>query len=234
MRPDPLVGRVVVGGPVRRGAVVEGVALGRDPAGRADHPHQLGQLRPVPGARRGDHVLLQHDRTEVVHAHVQRELPDVLARGQPGGLQVVDVVEEQPGHRDEPQVLQAGALGAALEVVVLRLVRPGDEGPEPAGAVLHVADHPDVVDPLGVGFAGTHHHRRGRLDAQPVRDLHHLQPAPAGLLERGDGGARTVGQHKPTDKRCKAQHQRRRGQKVEERFDDAAFHADILPRDRSR
>ena len=118
------------------------------------------------------------------------ELADVLAGGQPGRLQVGDVVEEEPGDRDHPQVLQDGRLGAALEVVVLRLVRPRDEGPEAAGAVLHVADHPQVLDALGVGLAGAHHHGGGRLDAQPVRDLHDLQPALARLLERRDRLAR--------------------------------------------
>ena len=123
------------------------------------------------------------------------ELADVLAGGEPGRLQVGDVVEEQPGHRDQPQVLQRGRLGAALEVVVLRLVGPRDEGPEAAGTVLHVADHPQVLDALGVGLAGAHHHRGGGLDAEAVRDLHHLEPALAGLLERRDRLARPVRQH---------------------------------------
>ena len=186
VRDHPVVGRVVGRGAVHGQVPVEGVALRRDAVRGADHPDQLVQVGAVLGAGRGDDVLLEHDRAEVVDAHVQGELADVLAGGQPGRLQVRDVVEEEPGHRDEPQVLQRGRLGAALEVVVLRLVGPRDEGPEaadPGGLdrrvdvtvgdrrVLHVADHPDVLDPLGVGLAGAHHHgrggARGRCGARP-------------------------------------------------------------------
>ena len=175
--------------------MVQGVPTRRDAVRGTDHLHQFGELGPVPRARGGDHVLLQHDAAEVVHAHVQGHLADVLARGQPRRLQVRHVVEEQPGHRDEAQVLQVGRLRASLQMVVLRLVRPRDERPETAGTVLHVADHPQVLDALGGGLAGTHHHGRGRLDAQPVRGLHHLEPTLPGLLERRDRGPRTGRQH---------------------------------------
>jgi hypothetical protein len=37
---------------------------------------------------------------------VERELADVLAGSEPRRLQVRDVVEEEPGDRDQPQVLQ--------------------------------------------------------------------------------------------------------------------------------
>ncbi len=146
-------------------------------------------------ARRGDHVLLQHDRAEVVHAEVEAQLARRLAGGQPRRLEVLHVVEVQAGRRQQPQVLHRRRLRAALEVVVLRLVGPGDERAEAAGAVLHVADHAQVLDPLRRGLAGAHHHRRGGFQAQVVSGLHDLQPALAGLLERRQGRARPRGEH---------------------------------------
>src|SRR5689334_16760821 len=190
---------------------VERVTLRRDPSGRPDHPDQLVQIGTVPGPGRGDHVLLQHDRAEVVYAQVQRQLADILAGGEPGRLQVRDVVQEQPGHREEPQILQSGRLRAAFQVVVLRLVGPWDERPESAlvrgrfdraglvsvryGEILYVADHADVLDPLGVRLAGAHHHGGGGRQAVAVRGGHDLEPPCAALLERSNGRTRTIRQH---------------------------------------
>lgn len=140
------------------------------------------------------HVLLQHDRAEVVRAVVQRQLADLLAGRQPTALDVGDVVHEEPRDGDHPQVLEERGLRTALEVVVLGLVRVRDEGAEAARPVLYVTDHPQVLDALGVGLAGAHEHGGGGLDAQVVRRLHDLQPALAALLERGDGLAGPRGQ----------------------------------------
>ncbi len=151
---------------------VEGVALRRDPVGGADQTDQLRPVGAVTCAGRGHHVLLQHDRTQIVRTHVQSELADLLAGRQPRALQMRDVVEEEPGQRHQPQVLDGRCLGPAAQVVVLRLVGPRDERPETAGAVLDVTDHPQVLDALGVGLAGAHHERRGRLHAKAVSGLH--------------------------------------------------------------
>ncbi len=92
------------------------------------------------------------------------EPADVLAGGEPrapaGGR---PLSKNSRADRDQPQVLQRRGLRPPLEVVVLRLVGPRDEGAEAAGAVLDVADHAQVLDALGVGLAGAHHHRGGGL-----------------------------------------------------------------------
>ncbi|EGJ75436.1 hypothetical protein STTU_2647 [Streptomyces sp. Tu6071] len=187
---DRVVRRVVVDDEV----LVRRRALRRDAARRADEVDQLLAVGAVLRARRGDDVLLQHHRAEVVGPVVERELPDLLARREPRALDVGDVVEVDAGDRDHPQVLEHRGLGAALEVVVLGLVRVRDEGAEAARAVLHLADHAQVLDALGVRLARAHEHRDGGLDAQVVGGLHDLQPALAGLLERCDGLAGPRGQ----------------------------------------
>src|SRR5690606_770949 len=146
VRRHPVVGRVV-----RRVVVHDEVLVRRRPL-RRDAPRpadQVDDLQPVGAVLRaggGDHVRLQHARAEVVRAVVQGQLADLLAGGQPGALDVGDVVEEQAGDGDHPQVLEQRGLGAALQVVVLRLVGVRNEGAEAAGAVLHVPDHAQVLD----------------------------------------------------------------------------------------
>jgi hypothetical protein len=67
---------------------------------------------------------------------------------------------------------QDAGLRAALEVVVFGLISPRDEGSKAAGAILHIADHRQVLNPLGIGLAGAHHECCGGFDSQSVRDLH--------------------------------------------------------------
>ena len=124
---DGIVGRVVVDDEV----VVEGVALRRERGRRSGSAEmQLETVGAVLGAGGGDDVLLEHHRAEVVSAHVQGELAGGLAGGQPGALQVLDVVEVQPGDGDQAQVLVDRRVSDIAEVVVLRLVGPRDERAE--------------------------------------------------------------------------------------------------------
>src|SRR4051812_17288146 len=77
-------------------------------------------------------------------------------------------------------------------MVVLGLVGPRDERAETPGAVLYVTDHPQVLDPLGVGLAGSHHECRSGLDAELMCGLHDRQPLLAGFLQGSDLVTRTA------------------------------------------
>ena len=56
---------------------------------KISHPGQR-----VADPRLGDHALLHHQAAEVVGAVVQRHLPHGLALGDPGRLDVADIVEK--------------------------------------------------------------------------------------------------------------------------------------------
>src|SRR2546425_12649747 len=67
----------------------------------------------------------------------------------------------------------------------LWLQRPADERREAAGARLDLVHAEQVLDAVGRRLAQAVHHRDRRLQAQPVRRLHHLEPAVGpGLLLR--------------------------------------------------
>src|SRR5207253_5622093 len=72
------------------------------------------------------------------------------------------------------------------ELGVLRLQRPADERREAARLALHVAYAEQVLDAISEGFAEAIHHGDRRPQAEPVRDLHHLEPAIGPRLLAGD------------------------------------------------
>src|SRR3984893_1398645 len=97
-----------------------------------------------------DDVLLDHHRAHVVGTEPERDLADLHPLGDPGGLDVWDVVEIDAGDRLSEQIVErrrhvlAGDL--AGEPVAVVLERPRDEGAEAACLVLQLADAPDVLD----------------------------------------------------------------------------------------
>ena len=105
------------------------------------------------------HLVLDRE-VEVVGAVVERA-ERVLVLRQHGRAHVLDVVEEDPRERDPAPVLLGRDLAAA-ERGAVRLVRPAEEGEEPAGLVLEVARPLQVLEPLLQRLVEADHHRRGR------------------------------------------------------------------------
>src|SRR2546426_737781 len=141
-----------------------------------DEAAHLGEGHP-PGRARGRHnVLLHHQGAEVVRAEPQRHLADLRAHRHPGGLDVGDVVEHDPGDRLRAEIRHRVGLRRVRHLGVLGLERPADERGEAARARLHLSHAEQVLDAVGEGLAQAVHHRHGRLQAQPVRRLHHLEP----------------------------------------------------------
>ena len=103
-----------------------------------------------------------------------------------------DVVEQQARDREHLQVRRAGLEreAAALEDGVLRVERERDEGEEPTGLVLLVAQAQQVVDPLVVGLDVTEEHREafGLTEARGalVQDVTEGKPADKAGIRHGD------------------------------------------------
>src|SRR5581483_11020336 len=119
-------------------------------------------------AGRRDHVLLQHDRPQIVGAIGETALSGALANRQPRALHVVDVIEEEAGNGQRLEiVLRRGPAGRdRRQRRVVGLVGPGDEGAVAlAGpnlalrAILRVADALEVLDSLGQRLDVPEHHR---------------------------------------------------------------------------
>ena len=125
-----------------------------------------------------DALVLQR-AVDVVGAEVQRHRGRLLAQRHPVRLDVREVVEEQPPGGDRLQRIRGRCL-ARHELRGRRLVGEGNEGDEPAGGVLLLAQPQQVVDALGQRLDVAVQHRGVRLDAERVRDAVDLAP-PLGI-----------------------------------------------------
>src|SRR5206468_5847998 len=99
---------------------------------------------------------------------------------------VRDVVEQQPRHRDQLQVVRAGRVlpTAPLENRVLRMERKRDEGEKTAALVLLLAETQQMVDPLLVCLDVPVEHRAVRRDSEPVRSVVRVEPEVRMLFPR--------------------------------------------------
>jgi hypothetical protein len=93
----------------------------------------------------------------------------------PGRLQVVEVVEDQPRDRQRAQVIDTGRF-ATTELGVLRLIAPRNERREPPGLVLHVTQAEQVLQPFVRRFHRSVHHRRRRPQPGAVCVSHDVEP----------------------------------------------------------
>ena len=139
---------------------VERVALLGDEARVADHAPQLFFGGLVVGARCRDDVLFDHDAANIVAAEAQSELADLQARGNPGTLDVLDVIEIDARDRQRFQVLDRGRFffDEAAKRGEFALERPGDEGRESAGVFLNLPHDIEVVHALFDRLAAAEHH----------------------------------------------------------------------------
>src|ERR1022692_1076841 len=89
---------------------VQRVALFGNEAGVADDAPQLFFAGVVMCAGGGDHVLLDHDAAHVVAAEAQADLAGLQSLGDPGRLNVLDVVEVDARDRQVLQIFYSGGL----------------------------------------------------------------------------------------------------------------------------
>ena len=156
--------------------VVERVALDRGAAGVLDEADDLGRVHHLRrgGARHVIDALFLDGAVEIVGAEPERGLGGLDPQHDPVGLEVRDVVEQEPRHRVGAQVLDAGRPRQLHEGVVVGVKRQRNEGLKAARLVLQRAQAQHVVDPL-----------LGRLDVAvehgAVRAQPHLVGHPVNL-----------------------------------------------------
>ena len=148
------------------------------------------------GAGLRHHVFLDHDAAKVVRAKLQRDLADFQALRDPRALDVREVVEVDAAQRLRAQVF-VRAHGGRLELGVLRLEGPADEGRKALGLILLPAQSFEVFNAVFHGFHVAKHHRGAGVKPLFVRNVHDLQPVAAHGLERGDALADAVHQYFP-------------------------------------
>ena len=168
---------------------IELVAQLRREARLADGLLDAFGIERIAGAGRGNHVLLDHDRAEIVGPAVQCYLCRGFSHGEPRSLYVAYVVEEDAAQGDDAQVFERGEVRAdpfLLEACAAAAEYPRNEGDEsvvPLRALrLQVAQQQQVLDALcGSLHMAVHHGGRGG-EVHPVGFAHHLAPLRHGGL----------------------------------------------------
>src|SRR5208282_3073919 len=93
---------------VKEVGAVEGVALHGAEASVADDAAQFLFGGAVGGAGGLDYVFFEHDRADIVAAEAQTHLADLQTLGDPAGLHVGEVGEEDARDGESLQVLDGG------------------------------------------------------------------------------------------------------------------------------
>ena len=148
-----------------------------------DEPLHVGHRHAEDRARLRDDIFLNHDAAEVVRAKFQRDLADFLALRHPRTLNVGEIVQINPAQRLRPQIF-VRANRRRLQVGVLRLERPADERGETFRFVLLRAQPLQMLDAVFNRLDVAEHHRRARIQTEPVRHVHHFQPVAAHGFQR--------------------------------------------------
>src|SRR5438876_2916143 len=169
--------------------VVERIPLHGRLARVVDHAKEL-RPRESRRALRLGHVgdpLVLEGAVDVVGAEVERDRRGLLAEHDPVGLDVGEVVEQEPRGGDRAE----GVCGRRLprhELRVADLIDEGDEGQKPPRSILLGPEPEKVVHPLRQGFDVAEQHGRVGGDAERVGEPVDLAPAVrVGLAGIGEG-----------------------------------------------
>src|SRR5216684_1894685 len=103
----------------------------------------------VRAGRRHD-ILLDHDAADVVAAESKPKLAGFQAWRDPGGLDILDILQVNARNSEHLQVFYGRRffLNKTAERRVFTLEKPGDEGRESAGVLLDPAHNPQMIDPV--------------------------------------------------------------------------------------
>lgn len=138
-------------------------------------------------------IFLQHNTPEVVGTEPKRDLSDLKPLGDPGALDVRDVVEKDTTDRLHSKVFGC-PYGLRLKPGILGLESPGDESGEALRLVLLTADTLEMFEPILKRFDVAEHHRSTGAESESVRCVHDVEPIVGHGFEWGDPFADVIDQ----------------------------------------
>lgn len=167
--------------------------------GLADGPSDSVGIESVVGPGGGDHVLFDHDRSHVVGSTMKCDLCRLLSDCEPRGLDVGNVVQDDPAYGDDAQVF--GRRKGRGDTLFFQLGARAAEYPRNKGKktilvgrflCLQVTDADQMLDPLAGCFYVAVHHCGGGGQSQTVGDAHHFDPLIGIGFSRGESAAHVV------------------------------------------
>ena len=134
--------------------------------------------------------LLFHDRAvHIVCAEAQSDLRNAGREHDPVCLDVIEIIEHQPGDRDVAQIVVAGGLRNVRKRRIVRMKRQRNEGDEAVGFVLRFAQLHEVVDAFFYGFHMAVKHGGVGTQADAMSLFGHVEPHAAADLVVADDSA---------------------------------------------
>src|SRR5258708_2188494 len=142
--------------------------------------------------------LLAHYRSlEIVHSERERGLREKWSDHDPMGLNVLEIVEEEPADGEIPEVIETGRrrpLPSELDskLVVVRVISERNVGEEAVGLVLEIAKHREMLNSVLNGLDVSVKHRAVRSNPEPVRGPMDIDPVLGRELFIGDRHAHAL------------------------------------------
>src|ERR1700693_2764063 len=142
--------------------------------------------------------LLAHYRSlEIVHSERERGLREKWSDHDPMGLDVLEVVEEEPADGEIAEVIEAGrrrSLSTELDskLVVVGVISERNVGEEAVGFVLEIAKHREMLDAVLNGLDVSVKHRAVRSNPKAVRGAMDIDPVLGRELLVGDRHAHAL------------------------------------------
>src|SRR5438270_13924182 len=156
--------------------VVEGIALGWSLSGGANQVEDVVEAKSLSGVCAGLVVNLFADDSalEIIDAKGKRCLREKRRHHDPVRLDVIEVVEKKPPNSKITKVVESGRRGSLsseldAELVVVRVIRERDVREEPAGLVLEIAQHAQMVDAVLKRFDVSVEHGAVRSNPEAMR-----------------------------------------------------------------
>ncbi len=126
--------------------------------------------------------------TKIIGPGQQSQLSGRYTLRKPGTLDVGEIIQHEPGHRNDPHV--SGRVGKLFhpsgQRCPARLEGPGDEAGKTRGAILESSQPQEVVDNVFIGFHVTEHHGGSGCKSHAVGGFVNIEPLVGSGLSRCD------------------------------------------------
>ena len=139
-------------------------------------------------------LLLHHGSVDIIRTEAQRDLRHPRCHHLPIALDVREVVQQQPAHRNLPDIRHAARHGKMSQRRVVRMKAQRNEGLESASLILHLAQLQQVIHTVFIVLDMPIEHRRIRSQASFVQQSRRIEPFAAVDLVVADDVTHAVGE----------------------------------------